>query len=300
MEFLEKHIKFLNKLKELNLNLFNDITFLEKYKGNNTKFNVKTKHGVCKICPSSLLKGIHPTIRSAINKTEYFINQAKEIHKNKYNYSLVNYTNSSTKIKIMCPTHGVFEQVATSHLQGIGCYHCGCLTITQKNTVSEDEFIEKANIKHKNFYNYKDINYINSSTKIQITCKFHGIFEQTSRNHLFGQGCPKCGQENCGWSHSIWKKAGEQSTRFKSYKLYVIKCWNNDKSEEFYKVGKTFKSIKDRFGKRLPYNYEIFKIVEGNADYISLLEIKYKRILKKYHYVPNISFKGSAKECFKI
>jgi very-short-patch-repair endonuclease len=56
--------------------------------------------------------------------TENFINEAKFIHNNKYNYSLVNYIDSQIKIIIICPTHGEFEQSPNSHLSGHGCSLC--------------------------------------------------------------------------------------------------------------------------------------------------------------------------------
>lgn len=57
--------------------------------------------------------------------TEMFIERAVVVHGNKYDYSLVEYVNSKTKVKIICPNHGVFEQVPVRHLQGSGCFHCG-------------------------------------------------------------------------------------------------------------------------------------------------------------------------------
>lgn len=53
-----------------------------------------------------------------------FIEIAKSIHKNKYDYSLVQYIDSYSKVKIICPIHGEFEQEANSHLQGKGCFLC--------------------------------------------------------------------------------------------------------------------------------------------------------------------------------
>ena len=41
---------------------------------------------------------------------QQFIDKATKIHNNFYDYSLVNYINSLTKIKIICPKHGEFEQ----------------------------------------------------------------------------------------------------------------------------------------------------------------------------------------------
>lgn len=56
--------------------------------------------------------------------TEEFILRARREHGDKYDYSLVEYCRSSQKVKIICRKHGVFEQLANSHLQGDGCPVC--------------------------------------------------------------------------------------------------------------------------------------------------------------------------------
>ena len=53
-----------------------------------------------------------------------FIEKANTIHKNKYNYSLVEYISARFPIKIICPIHGEFEQVPYYHLSGNGCSKC--------------------------------------------------------------------------------------------------------------------------------------------------------------------------------
>lgn len=55
-----------------------------------------------------------------------FVSVATNIHKNKYDYSLVEYINSVTKVKIICPSHGVFYQTPVAHIhQKQGCPNCG-------------------------------------------------------------------------------------------------------------------------------------------------------------------------------
>lgn len=58
-----------------------------------------------------------------------------------------------------------------------------------------DTFIELSSKKHNNVYLYDKVNYVNNTTKVCITCIKHGDFWMTPANHLFGQGCPKCGIE---------------------------------------------------------------------------------------------------------
>lgn len=56
--------------------------------------------------------------------SEKFIEKAKIIHNDKYDYSLVEYINAKTKVNIICKIHGIFQQRTNDHLKGCGCPHC--------------------------------------------------------------------------------------------------------------------------------------------------------------------------------
>jgi hypothetical protein len=71
--------------------------------------------------------------------TETFIQRAREVHGDKYDYSKVNYINSYTKVEIICPIHGSFWQTPGHHLYGEGCKHCH-----RKNFYTTEIFIQKA------------------------------------------------------------------------------------------------------------------------------------------------------------
>lgn len=59
--------------------------------------------------------------------TEEFIQRARKIHGDKYDYSKVEYVNPSTNVFVICPEHGVFWQMPYVHLRGSGCSRCaGC------------------------------------------------------------------------------------------------------------------------------------------------------------------------------
>jgi hypothetical protein len=119
--------------------------------------------------------------------TETFIVKAKKIHGDRFNYDLVDYKNSRTKIKITCPTHGVFEQVPASHLQNIGCLVC-----SGKHHRTTDEFVLESKLVHGHKFDYTLVEYVSTGLKVDIICGGHGKFKQTPHNHLQGQGCPVC------------------------------------------------------------------------------------------------------------
>lgn len=123
---------------------------------------------------------------------ELFVKEAKRIHNDKYDYSLVNYTGLNAKIQIICLLHGMFEQSAGSHILGNGCPKCANEKLSLQFRSDKECFIEKAKVVHGNFYDYKNVKYINSKTNVDIICPKHGIFSQTPNRHLSGSGCPKC------------------------------------------------------------------------------------------------------------
>lgn len=125
--------------------------------------------------------------------TKIFKKRAIEKHNDKYDYSKVEYITSRTKVIIICKEHGEFRQRASAHLLGAGCPECGLLKRAKTQALTMEQFIEKAIKVHGNRYDYSLINYTNRYNKIEIICKKHGKFNQSSGHHLSGQGCPKCG-----------------------------------------------------------------------------------------------------------
>ena len=131
------------------------------------------------------------------NKTILFIEKAKKVHKNRYNYSEVKYINSRTKVTIICEKegHGIFLQTPNMHLRNRGCPKCGIITRAKKNSLNTNSFIVRARNIHGDCYDYSEVKYVNySKTKITIICpkKNHGKFLQTPSIHLRTHGCQKC------------------------------------------------------------------------------------------------------------
>jgi hypothetical protein len=161
--------------------------------------NNKTKVKIyCNYCnnyfyqiPYHHLKGHGCQVCSKNKKlsTEEFINKATLKYGDDYNYSLVEYKNAQTKVKIICKYHGIIEQRPFSHLKSRP--RCCSKYIKMCNK----EFIEKVKLIHGIKYDYSLVSYKNSRTKIKIICNIHNyIFEQTPNNHLSKKhNCPLCG-----------------------------------------------------------------------------------------------------------
>ena len=156
------------------------------------------KHGEFEQTPSSHIQGhgCPKCVKKYKKNKNEFIEEARKIHGNKYDYSKVNYVNGKTKVTIICPEHGEFEQTPSVHLLGCACPKCAIKKNKNKLSLTIEQFIEKARKIHGNKYNYSKVNYVNAYTKVTIICPEHGEFEQTPSVHLLGCACPKCAGKN--------------------------------------------------------------------------------------------------------
>ena len=192
---------------------FNNDEFIEKCKKiHNNKYDyskVEYKgiyQKICVICPihgefwqvaNSHINGRGcPRCCGKNKNTQDIINEFKQIHDNKYDYSKVEYKGALKKVCIICPIHGEFWQTPHDHLRGCGCKECGFLRAqkSNKNIVQQcsKTFVSKAKEIHGDKYDYSKVEYINAITKICIICPKHGEFWQTPNAHLNGSGCIQC------------------------------------------------------------------------------------------------------------
>ena len=189
--------EFIKKAKEVHGDKY-DYTKTQ-YKGGRQKICIICpEHGEFWKLPYEHLNGkgcpkcVNKKFTNIKSTTEEFIERAKEVHNDKYDYSKVNYENCRTKVCITCTEHGEFWQLPYVHLQGHGCPKCKTQMFSNKYRLTLCEFIEKANKKHNNFFDYSKVQYVNAYTKVCIICPKHGEFWQTPCNHLNGDGCPEC------------------------------------------------------------------------------------------------------------
>ena len=124
--------------------------------------------------------------------TNEFVLRSQQEHGMRYDYSMVNYRNRKSKVKIMCANHGIFYQSPDAHLHGQGCPRCKGEKMTRENTSTTNEFLRKATLIHRKKYDYSLVDYTHCKTPVEIVCRKHGRFFQRPSDHLFGHGCPKC------------------------------------------------------------------------------------------------------------
>lgn len=204
---MNKTEEFINKSIKIHKNKYN--YSLVKYKNNRTKveiiclihglFNQSPDHHLNKGCGCPKCGGKYKLTK------EDFVSKSREIHGDKYEYTLVVYINAKTPVEIICKIHGIFKQRPNDHSQqGQGCAICGKIETSNKLKMTINEFIRRSNEIHNNKYSYDDVKYVNKYTNVIIKCDDHGNFNQTPHNHLAGKGCSKCSKKNYSKKQIQW------------------------------------------------------------------------------------------------
>lgn len=179
--------------------------------------NIRTKvevvcpaHGSFYIRPQCHYKGVGCKKcfidRLTLSEEEY-LDSVKKKHNNKYDYSLVDYVDTSEKIKIVCPSCGPFEIVANKHRMGSGCPKCGHKERGKRSRGSKATFVNSAREVHGSLYNYDKVVFKLSKEKVLMHCTVHNKdFWQTPSNHIKGQKAPCCGLEDMSNTKTMTKE----------------------------------------------------------------------------------------------
>lgn len=241
--------------------------------------------------------------------SDEILERFKKVHGETYQYGQLECGNNKRKIDIFCTKCStVFQQKIYHHLQGSGCINCYNKLRGASQRRTQEEFIKLASLANNDKYDYSKVDYKNKDSKVVVICPEHGKWETLPSNHIKGVGCFHCGIERIkkinsenptGWNYKMWGDGGSKSKYFDSFKVYIIECEDFKTNEVFYKIGKTFSTLKRRFPstESLPYSYSILHTIEGSAREICELENKMKNDNKERKYIPTKPFKGM-QECF--
>ena len=118
---------------------------------------------------------------------EAFIERARQLYGDKFDYSKVVYVNSETKICITCPEHGDFWMTPNNFLNNHKCPTC-----SGRQRITKEVFIERSLHIHKSRYDYSKVDYHGLDIPVTIICPIHGEFQQKPSGHMNGRGCYKC------------------------------------------------------------------------------------------------------------
>ena len=252
---------FINKARVVHQDRYTYSTS-DLIKNNQSKVNIECNiHGVFRQSVYAHLRGCGcpkcgdiSVSKKTTKSLQSFLDSAGAIHNNKYDYSKIVWTNRRSKIDIVCPTHGVFSQLPSSHLRGTGCPECA-IDLLRDNSST---FIEKAKQVHGEKYDYSKVVYIQNKKKVDIICPTHGVFSQRCDIHLAGHGCPHCAKQI----------PPTERHEFTTTYYYVVKY------KGLYKVGVSLEGAKQR------YRWE----VEDLENLEILTEIEFEGYGKAYTF----------------
>ncbi len=274
------------------------------YKNNRTKIRIICKepgHGEFLQTPANHIKGKNcPKCSGHFMDKDFFVKKSKEIYKDEngnplYDYSLVNYKDSSTPVIIICLLHNYeFPKTPNKHLGGQGCPLCGNESAGKKLRMSDSEFLKRARKEHGDKYDYLT-KYVTAKTKILIKCKKCNYkWEQEAFSHLSGCGCPSCNESKL--EKKVTKYLKELDVRHEKQKKFK---WLGAKSLDFflpdYNIGiecqgsqhfepKDFFGGKKEFEKQLKRDAKkLKKCLSNNIEIIYVVDNK-KYFEKKYNF----------------
>lgn len=163
------------------------------------------EHGLFMQSPSNHLsgKGCQKCASKAAGENyrksgEDFIQAAKKVHGDRYDYSESDYKNARLKLSIRCKVHGPFDQIPFVHLRGAGCPACGKESRTETHRTSKQKFVAQGVAKYGEKFDYSQVQYVNAWSPVLIGCPAHGQFSQTPAAHLHNTtyGCPRCASDD--------------------------------------------------------------------------------------------------------
>ena len=273
----------------------------DKYSFNDSNYiNTKTSlKAICKIHgefekqPSSLFKGSacdECAKNTKSNNKDVFIEEAIKVYGDKDDYTNTEVISSKHTITVRCTKHDyTFTKNIQPYLAGYGCPKCSSENYRKLRALPSEEYYERVNKKHENKYTYLG-DYSTLSGVVTFFCEDHGKQRLNANSHLNGKGCKKCEKApnkiNKRTKDGYCKLAKDRPT-----KLYFLECFKD--GERFYKIGKTFKEIHQRYSKsKMYYDYEIKYIHIGSAKDIWDLEENIHLKYKEFRYHPKKWFAG--------
>ena len=214
--------------------------------------------------------------------TEEWIEKARAVHGDRYDYSKSVYVNAKTSVDIVCRVHGAFTQLPSNHsLHGTGCRLCRGESLSKAFRKGFNDFQTEAKALWGDRYDYSKVEYVNTDKHVEIMCNEHGCtFSQTPSNHLRWQGCPYCSSTNRG--------AGM---------VYLIEIHVPDTDEKFIKIGWTTSNVRTRFAKDEFEWKQLNRKMFPNAYLGERWERYMQNMFDDCRYKPKHSFSGET-ECF--
>lgn len=257
-----------------------EITIIGKYKGLDYPILISDKYGVMQLNKAKQLLYNKPGIKSALNKTEYFMNQVREAYPEIAEKIVPVSEYKKAKEKMLFSTQfGLVSAYPDSIIHG----HCPNI----RSAVNRKEYFKNQLLfLYDNKYDFIITSTDRHNGRVILVCPVHGHQSVDSDSIFLGTGCPLCNKD--------WEKTNT---------FYLIRLY--DKNESFYKLGISYK-LKNgdirRFREYRDLNYNIELIYTKTFEDViecKQFETKLKRIIKPSLYIPKRWEYNTSTETFK-
>ena len=266
------------------------------YKGSQEKIKITCSiHGLFEAIPAVMLSAKKGCPSCGMSKrrslgAKEILRRLIKVHGNKYEFDLPTNVTTTTKISYSCQLHGKKNGVVSNLLAGKGCRECGRIASSHKRALTTEKWVKKARKVHGEKYEYAKTKYVNSKTKVIITCPDHGDFKINPSNHIspgLKRGCNECsGGKVVNWDNS--KKRLSQTEFLK--RVTKAAPSNLDFSKSIYKGQKnTVTVICKLHGEFEAWPNNLFNgqncpdcaaVITGNKRRVSSKEIEERIILR--------------------
>lgn len=244
-----------------------EIKVVGKFKGLFYPILCEDKYGIMQVKTARQLLYFKPGIKAALNKTEYFMNQLREIQP-----------------KIAEKISPASEYIRAREKMLFNTQY-GLVSVTPDNLIHGHEPNIRSAVNRKEYFKNQLLflydnkyDFIIDSTdrhrgRVILICPIHGKQSVDSDSIFLGTGCPCC---NKGWE--------------KSNTFYLIRLY--DEEESFYKLGISYKLQNGeirRFREYRALNYNIEIIYTHTFDdsvECKEFELKLKQLIRHNLYIP--------------
>lgn len=222
------------------------------------------------------------------------IEKCKQIHDNKYDYSLTDWKKLTDEVKIICPVHGEFKQQMHRHYRGCGCIKCGYENMSLNNMDTTESFVEKMTKKYGDNLDFTNTEYESSYKPVTIRCKTHDCFFDCVPNCVLSKHrvnvCPKCSHDanNSGINNVENILFEEFKDLFEQSNKTVLNGKELDMYSKEHKLAVEVNGVYWHSDKFREKNYHLQKTLECEKSGITLLHFWDYELTKKFDIVKSM------------
>lgn len=191
------------------------------------------EHGEFKVRFDHFVDGSSKGCKKCSKRYHYTTKEYKDLLSLLYPYEIfhfkfdkVNYIDKNHKVTITCEKHGDFEVWPDTVISGTYlCQKCMFEELGKQKRLGTENFIKKAiELYGNDLYSFEKTEYINSHTKVTITCKKHGDFSVYPYDFLSGDSvCPLCKRSMSKGEYKITEWLKQNNYSFEHCKCVISK-----------------------------------------------------------------------------